>query len=282
MCLVLRVDPLRLIVPSAAEESQHKICCDASVASSSVLPNCRSQFHSCRRPMPSQAPESAATNSASPLLSAIVDCFLLDAMIGYQPSLPRNHDAAPLALNRSASPAQSESLYVNTEPTGALFTAFRLSIVGRTVMIPRRYRRIDLIFLMSVSHARPRLDEAFSIAQRRSARSIHNNCPTSCRKTLCSLAGISFSSVSWCSRLSVGELLSADILNFFQHACHIRSINSEVAPLSCLHQGSSQEARWFGRHLAALAFQVASPFSKDFADDLVRSSQQQVVHLEYE
>ena len=29
--------------------------------------------------------ESAATNSASPLLSANVDCFLLDAVIGYQP-----------------------------------------------------------------------------------------------------------------------------------------------------------------------------------------------------
>ena len=60
--------------------------------------------------LPSQAPESAATNAASPLLSAIVDCFLFDAVIGYQPCLPRNHDAVPLALNRSASPAQSESI----------------------------------------------------------------------------------------------------------------------------------------------------------------------------
>ena len=75
MCLVLRVDPLRLITPSAAEETQHKICCDASVDSSSLHPNCSSQFHCCRRPMPSQAPESSATKSASTLLSAIVDCF---------------------------------------------------------------------------------------------------------------------------------------------------------------------------------------------------------------
>ena len=158
MCPVSRVDPLRLIIPSAAEESQHRICCDLPVSSSSVFPNCRNQFHCCRRPMPSQAPESAATNSASPLLSAIVDCFLLDAMIGNQPSLPRSHDAAPM-LNRSASPAQSETPYVNTEPTGALLTASKLSVVVRTVMIPRfprRYRRIDLVYhslLMLAGHS---------------------------------------------------------------------------------------------------------------------------------
>ena len=74
-------------------------------------------------------------------------CFRLDALIGYQPSLPRSHDAVPLTLNRSASLAQSESPYV----TGALFTASRLSVLGRTVMIPgfpQRYRRIDWTFLM--------------------------------------------------------------------------------------------------------------------------------------
>ena len=119
MCLVLRVDALRLITPSAAEETRHTICCDASVGSSSLHPNCSSQFHTCRRPMPSQAPESAATNKASPLLSAVVDLFLLGATIGHQPSLPRNHDVPRLTLNRSASPAQSEFPYVNTEPTGS-------------------------------------------------------------------------------------------------------------------------------------------------------------------
>ena len=96
--------------------------------------------------MPSQAPESAATTSASPLQSAIVDFFLLDAVIGYQPCLPRNHDPVPLTLSRSASPAQSESPHVSCEATGALFTASRLSVVGRTLMIPglpRRYRKID-------------------------------------------------------------------------------------------------------------------------------------------
>ena len=104
MCLVLRVDPLRLIIPSAAEESQHRICCVVSLVSSALHPNLNNHFHCCRKLVPSQAPESAATNSASPLLSAIVDRFLLDAVIGYQ-SLPRNHDAVPLTLNRSTSPA---------------------------------------------------------------------------------------------------------------------------------------------------------------------------------
>ena len=151
--------------------------------------------------MPSPAPESAATNSASPLLSAIVDCLLLDAVTGYQPSLPRNHDAVPLTLKRTASPAQSESPYVNTEPTGALFTTSRLSVVGRTVMIPGfpwRYRRIDLMFLMSMS----------LVTQHKSAQSLHNSFPTSCRWTL-----LFASSRSWRSQRSVGELFSADTLN---------------------------------------------------------------------
>ena len=121
-----------------------------------------------------------------------------------------------LTLSRSASPAQSESPHVNTEPTGARVAASRLSVVGRTVMIPgfpRRCRKTDWIFLMSVSLARPRVDEAFPIAQYRSARSTHNNYPTSCRYTRCSLAGISFSSVSRRSHPSVGEHLSADMWN---------------------------------------------------------------------
>ena len=194
-------EPLRLIIPSAAEESQHRICCVVSFVSSALHRNFNNQFHSCRKLVPSQAPERPATNSASPLLSAIVDCFLVDTVIGCQPSLLRTHDVVPLTLNRSASPGQSESPYVNTEPSGALFTVSRLSVVGRTVMIPgfpRRYRRIYLMFLMSVTLARLRFDEAFSIAQRKSTRSIHNSFPTSCRWTLCSLAGISFSSVSQC------------------------------------------------------------------------------------
>ena len=280
MCLVLRVEPLRLIIPSAAEESQHWICCVVSFVSSALHPNFHNQFHCCHKLMPSQAPESAATNSASPRLTAIVDWFLRDAVIGYQPCLPRNHDPVPLTLNRSASLAQSESPYVNTEPTGALFTASRLSVVGRTFMIPgfpRKCRRIDLTFLMSVSLARPRLDEGFAIAQRRSARSIHNSFPTSCRQTLCSLAGISVSLVSRRSHRGVGELLSADMLNSSSMLS-----TYEASHLLCLYQGSSQVARWFSRHLAAFELQVSAQFSEDFCDDLVRSSQQQVVHVEYE
>ena len=70
---VLRVDPLRFIIPSAAEESQDRICCVDSFVSSALHPNFNNQFHCCRKVIPSQAPESAATNSASPHLSAIVD-----------------------------------------------------------------------------------------------------------------------------------------------------------------------------------------------------------------
>ena len=117
ICLTSRVEPLRLIIPSLQKTHNTR----------SFFNN---QFHCCRKLMPSQAPESAATNSASPLLRAIVDCFLLDAVIGYQPSLPRNHDAVPLTLIWSASPAQSESPYVNTKPTGALLTAAGWSVVG--------------------------------------------------------------------------------------------------------------------------------------------------------
>ena len=38
-CLILRVEPLRLIIPSAAKESQDKICCFVSLSSSAVHPN---------------------------------------------------------------------------------------------------------------------------------------------------------------------------------------------------------------------------------------------------
>ena len=94
ICLVLRVDLLRLIMLTAAEESQHRICCDVEHVSSALFPDFRNQFHCCRtHAFPSS--DSAATNSASPLLSAIVDCFLFIAVIGYQPSLPFTHDAVP-------------------------------------------------------------------------------------------------------------------------------------------------------------------------------------------
>ena len=125
MCLVLRVYLFRLIMLTAPEESQHWICCDVEHVSSALFPDFRNQFRCCRGPVPSQAPDSAATNSPSPLLSAIVDCFLLLAVIGYQPSLPFTHDEVPLTLNRSASLAQSASPDVNTEPSGARFTASR-------------------------------------------------------------------------------------------------------------------------------------------------------------
>ena len=96
-------------------------------------------------------------------------------------------------------------------------------------------------------------------------------------RTLCSLAGISVSLVSRRSHRGVGELLSADMLNSSSMLS-----TYEASPLLCLHQGSSHVARWFSCHLAAFELQVSAQFSEDFRDDLVRSSQQQVVHVEYE
>ena len=277
MCLVLRVDPLRLIIPSAAEESQHRICCVVSLVSSALHPNFNNQSLCCRKLMPSQAPESAATSSASPLLSVIVDCFLFDAVIGYQPSLLRNPDA----LNRSVSPAQSESPYINTEPTGALFTASRVSVVGRTVMIPgfpRMYRRINLMFLMSVSLARPRLDEAFPVAQRKSARPVFQHAVGRLFVPLQeSLSHLSHGVPSAVLVSSCGHV------ELFQHAFHIRGINfQKLYPPFLPKFVPSRALVFFCRHLAALELQVSTQSSEDFLDDLARSSQQQVVHVEYE
>ena len=161
----------------------------------------------------SSPPFTGSRECSDQLSFATAEC---DLRLLFCSMVPRNHDAFPLTLNRSASPAQSESPYVNTEPTGALFTASRLSVVGRIVTIPgfpRKYRRIDLMFLMSVLLARPRLDEGFPVAQLKPARSIHNSFPRSCRETFCSLASISFSSFSRRSHRSVCELLSDGMLN---------------------------------------------------------------------
>ena len=166
---------------SAAEKSQNGICCVVSFVSSALHPNFNNQL------LLSQAHAFKGFRECSNRLSfstAECDRRFCSMRGSGQSSLLCTNDAVPLTPNRSASPAQSEFPYGNTEPTGALFTTSRLSVVGRTVMIPgfpRRYRRIDLMFLMSVSLARPRLDGAFPIAQRKSARSIHNSFPTSCR-----------------------------------------------------------------------------------------------------
>ena len=107
MCLVLRVEPLRLIIPSAAEASQHKICCVVSIVSSAWHPNFNNQFHCCRKPFRQQASASAATNSSSPLQSANVDCFLLEAVIGYQVCLaPMTHVPRLIELSPSYTASQ--------------------------------------------------------------------------------------------------------------------------------------------------------------------------------
>ena len=66
---------------------------------------------------------SAATISASPLVSAIVDCFLLVAVTGCQACLPQIHLRCPTHAVLSESLAQSESLNANAEPSHAHFAA---------------------------------------------------------------------------------------------------------------------------------------------------------------
>ena len=152
-------------------------------------------------------------------------------------------------------------------------------------MIPRfplRYRRIDLVFLMPVSLARPRLDEAspsHSASQLGRSTTVFQQAVWRLRP----LAGIPFSSVSRRSQRSVGELfLERGHVELLRHAFHIRSINSQVVPFLRFYQGSSQVARCFCRHLAAFELQVSAQFSEDYFGDLVRSSQQQMVQMEYE
>ena len=248
---------VRLVARSMMQEERSQL---VAFVSSALHPNFSSQFLCSRRPTPSQALNSAATtNSASPLLRALVDCFLLDAVIGYQPSLPCTHDVFPLTLNRSASPAQSESSYVSTEPSAALVTASRLSVVGGTAMIPgfpRRNRRIDLMFLISVSLARRGLDEAFlhrtttvsSVNAWKFSNELSVNSLLACRHLLLTRL-TAFPSQCWCA-------LERGHVELLQHAFHVCSINSEIVLLLRFHQGSSQVACWFHRHLAALELQV--------------------------
>ena len=129
MCLVLRVEPLWFGHTQRCRgiTAQNLLCRLTRLLG--IAPKLQQPV-----PLLSQAQRVQRPTQLRHWLSAIVDCFLLDAVIGYQPTLPRNHDAVPLTLNRSPSPALSESPYVNTEPTGALFTASRLSVVGRTVV----------------------------------------------------------------------------------------------------------------------------------------------------
>ena len=136
MCLVLRVDPFRLTMLTLLQRSQEI----GSFAILSMSPLHRLQtfatsFTAVVDPYVHRLQTALQTNSASPLLSAIVDGFLLVAVIGHKPSLPFTHDAVPLTLNRSASPAQSASPYVNAEPSGARFAASRLKNVDAQLCV---------------------------------------------------------------------------------------------------------------------------------------------------
>ena len=80
---------------------------------------------------------------------------------------------------------------------------------------------------------------------------------------------------------SVGELLSADMLNSSSMLSTHEASTPKLYPPSFFYQGSSQVACWFCRHFAALELEVSDQFSEEFLDDLVRSSQQQVVHVDF-
>ena len=149
--------PFLLIMLTAAEESHHWICCHVEHVSSAfqIFATSSTAVVDPRLHRLQTAQQPILVFS---LLGAIVDCFLLVAVGGYQPSLSFTHDAVPLTLNRSASPAKTALPHVNTEPSGARFTASKLKVIGCTVMIPgfpRRYRWIHLMFLMSMSLSRP-------------------------------------------------------------------------------------------------------------------------------
>ena len=79
----------------------------------------------------------------------------------------------------------------------------KLPFVPETVdaVPPTLWLRIDLMFFVSVSLARPRLDEACPLAHRRSAPLIHSSMPTGCpyARLFCSVCG---SASSWFSRRS--------------------------------------------------------------------------------
>ena len=129
------------------------------------------------------------------------------------------------------------------------------------------------MFLMSVSLARPQLDEAFPYVSQLGQST-----------TVCQRAG---------DTPSAGLLAAPPHLTTFpaqcrcalqrghvellQHVFHVRRVDSEFIPLLRSYQGSAQVARWFRRHLAALAFQVSFQHGEDFCDSLARSSQQLIV-----
>ena len=183
MCLVLRIESLRWMMMMAAVEWQQSIC-DGNGFGSTVSRhrNCRSQRHNCLSTIPSQAPNDPVTVSASPLLSAIVDCFLLVAVMGYQLWFPRIHDAVPLTLRLSESPVQWESLNVKTEPSHAPFAVVKPNCNGSIVITPGlalQHIKIDLMFSClfhllgqgstSLSHRRSAVDQL----QFANQRSIH-------------------------------------------------------------------------------------------------------------
>ena len=132
------------------------------------------------------------------------------------------------------------------------------------------------MFLMSVSLARPRPDEAFPIAQRRSARVKKFSNELSVESLLASrhlflIGPTALPLQCWC-------VLQRGHVGLLQSAFHVRSINGEVVPLLRSRPGFVPGCVLVSSSLP-LELQVSAQFSDDFLDDLVRSRQQQVVHV---
>ena len=182
---VSRLAPRTCIVDDANVELQQSACVGKRFwPTVPALPHFSSQRRNCTSPISSQAPVRAARTSVSPLLSATVDGLLIVAVMAYKPRRSRCMMLPRVTLSLSESPAQSESLNVDTEPPRALFAARNLNCNGSTVITPGLscgYLSFDLMFFWFAP-------QVYTM--------MHSSLPTNCRCTRCSDCGSSSSSLS--------------------------------------------------------------------------------------
>ena len=141
MCPVSRVEPLGLMMLMAVVESLKNICVlNGSESTVSGHPNSQGKSHSCICPIPSDAPENAATISASTQLSAIVDCFLLVVVVvRYQPCFPRIRDGVPFAVCWSESHLPGQCHWTSKRSLHSLFACSKPDCDASTVVAPGLY-----------------------------------------------------------------------------------------------------------------------------------------------
>ena len=182
--LVLRIESVRGMILMAVVESQRSICvCNWFGSTVPRHPNFQKN-NATTVSIPSLRKLQITQQPSQRVLSAIGDCSLLVAVLGHQLRFPRTHDAVPLSLCLSES--QSEPLNAKTEAPRALFANPKKNCNCSTAITPRlplKCLRIELMFCMYASLARPSLDVAFAIAHRKSVLSIHSSLQTSGRYT---------------------------------------------------------------------------------------------------